>query len=40
MTVTDFGNAYGQRPNTFVATTLDVPRFWDLVLDAITRVSA
>jgi purine nucleosidase len=40
MTVTDFGNAYGQRPNTLVATTLDVPRFWDLVLDAITRISA
>ncbi|HEX5405813.1 MAG TPA: nucleoside hydrolase [Pseudonocardiaceae bacterium] len=38
MTVTDFGNAYGQPPNTFVATTLDVPRFWDLVVDAITRI--
>jgi inosine-uridine nucleoside N-ribohydrolase len=35
MTVTDFG---GQPPNTLVATTLDVPRFWSLVIDALTAI--
>jgi purine nucleosidase len=35
MTVTDFG---GQPPNTLVATTLDVPRFWSLVIDARTAI--
>jgi inosine/uridine nucleosidase len=35
MTVTDFG---GQPPNTLVATTLDVPRFWNLVIDALTAI--
>ncbi|HEX5120498.1 MAG TPA: nucleoside hydrolase [Pseudonocardiaceae bacterium] len=34
MTVTDFGRT----PNTLVATTLDVPRFWDLVIDALTAI--
>ncbi|HEX3647347.1 MAG TPA: nucleoside hydrolase [Pseudonocardiaceae bacterium] len=34
MTVTDFGRS----PNTQVATTLDVPRFWDLVIDALTAI--
>jgi purine nucleosidase len=38
MTVTDFGNAYGRPPNTLVATTLDVARFWDLVIDALTAI--
>jgi purine nucleosidase len=38
MTVTDFGNAYGQPPNTLVATTLDVPLFWNLVIDALTAI--
>lgn len=33
MTVTDFT----QPPNTQVATELDVPRFWDLVLDALAQ---
>jgi inosine-uridine nucleoside N-ribohydrolase len=36
MTVTDFGN--GQPPNTLVATTLDVARFWNLVIDALTAI--
>jgi len=35
MTVTDFG---GRPPNTLVATTLDVPRFWNLVIDALTAI--
>jgi purine nucleosidase len=35
MTVTDFG---GQPPNALVATTLDVPRFWKLVIDALTAI--
>jgi purine nucleosidase len=35
MTVTDFG---GQPPNALVATTLDVPRFWNLVIDALTAI--
>jgi purine nucleosidase len=35
MTVTDFG--HGQ-PNTLVATKLDAPRFWHLVIDAITAI--
>jgi purine nucleosidase len=38
MTVTDFGDAYGQPANTLVATTLDVPRFWDLVIDALAAI--
>jgi inosine-uridine nucleoside N-ribohydrolase len=27
----------GRAPNAKVATTLDVPRFWDLVIEAIAR---
>ncbi|HEX3590406.1 MAG TPA: nucleoside hydrolase [Pseudonocardiaceae bacterium] len=38
MTVTDFGGACGQPPNALVATTLDAPRFWDLVVDAVARI--
>lgn len=38
MTVTDFRDAYGQPHNTQVATELDVPRFWDLVVDAIAAI--
>jgi purine nucleosidase len=34
MTVTDFGRS----PNTLVATTLDVPRFWDLVIAALNAI--
>jgi inosine/uridine nucleosidase len=34
MTVTDFGAP----PNTLVATTLDVPRLWDLLIDALAAV--
>ena len=34
MTVTDFGRS----SNTLVATTLDVPRFWDLLIDALTTI--
>lgn len=40
MTVTDFGDAYGQQPNTHVATTLDVSRFWDLMIDALRACGA
>ena len=35
MTVTDFDDCYGRPHNTLVATELDVPRFWDLVIDAL-----
>ena len=35
MTVTDFR---GRPANALVATTLDVPRFWDLVVDALTAI--
>jgi purine nucleosidase len=38
MTVTDFGTAYGRPANTLVATTLDVPWFWDLVIDALSAI--
>lgn len=37
-TVTDFRDAYGQPHNTQVATVLDVHRFWDLVVDAVTAI--
>ncbi|GGO65363.1 ribosylpyrimidine nucleosidase [Nonomuraea cavernae] len=37
MTVTDFAPR-DRRPNALVATSLDVPRFWDLVLGAYTRL--
>lgn len=39
MTVTDFGDALGHSHNTDVATTLNRERFWDLTIDAITRLS-
>ncbi|MFI6792250.1 nucleoside hydrolase [Nonomuraea sp. NPDC050383] len=39
MTVTDF-KLRDRRPNALVATSLDVKRFWDLVLDAYTRLAA
>jgi inosine-uridine nucleoside N-ribohydrolase len=35
MTVTDFHGRFGRPPNTKVATTLDVARFWDLVVGAL-----
>jgi len=38
MTVVDFAGRLGRSPNASVATTLDVPRFWDLVLGAVTRL--
>ena len=38
MTVTDFGNAHGEPANALVATTLDVPGFWDLMIDALTAI--
>ncbi|MCK2212638.1 nucleoside hydrolase [Actinomadura sp. ATCC 31491] len=39
MTVTDFDLA-GRRPNALVATALDVPRFWDLVIGAYGSLAA
>ncbi|MDQ4504400.1 nucleoside hydrolase [Sinomonas sp. ASV322] len=39
MTVTDFGDAYGQPHNARVATKLDRARFWDLTIEAIRRLS-
>jgi purine nucleosidase len=39
MTVTDF-SARGPRCNALVATTIDVPAFWDSVLDAYSRVAS
>jgi purine nucleosidase len=38
MTVTDFLDAYGEPHNTSVATKLDVDGFWNLVVDAITKI--
>lgn len=38
-TVTDFLGAYGKPFNNYAATTLDAEAFWDLVVDAITRIS-
>jgi purine nucleosidase len=38
MTVVDFAGRLGQPQNAQVATTLDVPRFWELVLDALRRL--
>ena len=40
MTVTDFGNAYGEQHNTLVATRLDVARFWNLVIDALAAIGS
>jgi len=39
MTVTDFA-APAQRWNALVATGIDVPRFWDSVLDSYTRAAS
>ena len=39
MTVTDFGDAYGQPHNTHVATRLDRGRFWDMTVAAIAALS-
>jgi inosine-uridine nucleoside N-ribohydrolase len=39
MTVTDFGDAYGQPHNTQVATRLDHARFWDMTVAAIAALS-
>jgi purine nucleosidase len=39
MTVTDFGDAYGQPHNTHVATRLDHGRFWDMTVAAIAALS-
>ena len=39
MTVTDFSDAYGRPHNTQVATHLDRDRFWDMMIDAIQRLS-
>jgi purine nucleosidase len=38
-TVTDFLGAYGEPFNNLVATKLDFDAFWDLIVDAITRIS-
>jgi purine nucleosidase len=40
MTVTDFGDAYGQPHNTHVATRLDRGRFWDMTIAAIAALSS
>ena len=37
-TVVDFHGRFGREPNARVAMELDVPRFWDLVLDAIAAL--
>jgi purine nucleosidase len=39
MTVTDFG-APAEACNALVATGLDVPAFWDLVVDSYERAAA
>ena len=39
MTVTDF-RAAGDECNALVATSVNVPRFWDLVLSSYARVPA
>ena len=36
-TVCDRFGVLGRAPNAQVATALDVPRFWELVIDAIAR---
>ncbi len=38
MTVTDFAGRLGHEPNAAVATELNVPAFWDLMLDALRRL--
>jgi purine nucleosidase len=40
MTVVDFAGSLGHRPNTSVATALDVPAFWDLLVGALERLAA
>ena len=39
MTVADFRDTVGKECHTQVATTLDADRFWDLVVDAVRRLS-
>jgi purine nucleosidase len=39
MTATDFSGPSGDR-NALVAMTVDVPAFWDVVLDAYARIPA
>ncbi|WP_236789626.1 nucleoside hydrolase [Amycolatopsis sp. GM8] len=39
-TVTDFLGAFGEPFNTLVATKLDFDAFWNLIIDAITTISA
>jgi len=38
MTVVDFAGRLGHAPNASVATTLDAAGFWDLLVDALTRL--
>ena len=38
MTVTDFAGRLGHEPNAAVATELNAPAFWDLMLDALRRL--
>jgi purine nucleosidase len=40
MTVTDFSGRLGHPPNAKVATTLNVERFWNLMVDALQRIGA
>jgi purine nucleosidase len=39
MTVTDFDDLFGEPRNAFVGTHIDKDRFWDLIVDAIQRLS-
>lgn len=39
-TVVDLHNKTGAPPNALVATRLDTPRFWDLLVEAVTKLSA
>jgi inosine-uridine nucleoside N-ribohydrolase len=38
MTLVDFDNRYEREPNALVATKLDFDGFWDLVVDALSRI--
>jgi pyrimidine-specific ribonucleoside hydrolase len=40
MTVVDLAGRFGEAPNARVAMQLDAPRFWDLVIGALERLSA
>ena len=40
MTVVDFDGRLGRPVNAAVATTLDVPAFWDLFIGALNPVAA